>query len=150
MNNPWIVMSAAAGFVLALVGVGFAATGGGGRAPEVAALLEVRQEVPKPKAAAGAGLFTARLRGSKLTWRMTFTKLTGPANRGAHIHIAPRGKANPKPAVALCGSCKPGQRGTVRVTAGVVKAIRSGRAYVNVHTEKNGAGEIRGQLAIVG
>ncbi len=148
MNKPWIVMTAAAGFLLALAGVGFAATGGS--APQVGALLEARQEVPKPKAAAGAGLFTANLRGSKLTWRMTFTKLTGPANGGAHIHIAPRGKANPKPAVALCGPCRAGQRGTATVTAAVVKAIRSGRAYVNVHIEKNPAGEIRGQLAIVG
>ena len=105
--------------------------------------------MPKPEAKGGVGLFTGSLSGTKLRWRLTFTKLTGPASGGGHIHIAPRGKANPQPAVALCGPCRPGQRGTATVTAAVVKAIRSGRAYVNVHTEKNPAGEIRGQLAIV-
>ncbi len=28
----------------------------------------------------------------------------------------------------------------------VIAAMESGNAYVNVHTEKNGAGEIRGQV----
>jgi hypothetical protein len=48
--------------------------------------------------------------------------------------------------VALCGPCRNGQRGTATISHAQLRTIRAGRAYVNVHTRKNGAGEIRGQL----
>ena len=48
--------------------------------------------------------------------------------------------------VALCGPCKNGKRGTATITHAQLKTIESGRAYVNVHTKKNAAGEIRGQI----
>ena len=48
--------------------------------------------------------------------------------------------------VALCGPCRNGQRGTAMISHAQLRTIRAGRAYVNVHTRKNGAGEIRGQL----
>ena len=37
-------------------------------------------------------------------------------------------------------------RGTVTVEPSVVEAIRSGNAYVNVHTKADPRGELRGQL----
>jgi CHRD domain len=36
--------------------------------------------------------------------------------------------------------------GTATVPASVLRKIKAGGAYVNVHTAKNKAGEIRGQL----
>jgi hypothetical protein len=39
--------------------------------------------------------------------------------------------------------------GTARMTAKVVRAIRSGAAYVEVDTKKNPNGEIRGQLRLL-
>jgi hypothetical protein len=110
------------------------------------AKLDVRQSVPKPKASSGTGAFTATMKSRKLTWRLTFSKLTGPAV-AAHIHLALRGKANPKPAVSLCGPCRTGQRGTAVVSEAVERKLESRGAYVNVHTKKNPAGEIRGQIA---
>jgi hypothetical protein len=35
------------------------------------------------------------------------------------------------------------------VSQSVLDALESGRTYVNVHTRKNAAGEIRGQIAAV-
>jgi CHRD domain len=112
----------------------------------VSATLNTGQELPKPKGTrGGSGKFTGTLNGRRLSWRLTFSKLTGPA-QAAHIHLAPRGKANPAPAVGLCGPCRSGQTGTATITDKVERALKRGTAYVNVHTARNAAGEIRGQL----
>ena len=114
------------------------------------AALAPGKEVPKPagvKAGAG-GVFAAGLTrkaaGGTLAWRLTFHGLTGKAI-AAHIHRGKAGKAGPI-AVALCGPCRSGQRGTAKVNARTVTALLGGLAYVNVHTQKNAAGEIRGQV----
>lgn len=113
--------------------------------------LKARFEVPKPKGVPGGatGLFTGKAvelsddRG-RLTWRLTFSKLSGRA-AAAHIHTGRVGKAGGV-MVALCGPCKNGQRGSSPISHVQIRAIRAGRTYVNIHTAKNGAGEIRGQV----
>src|SRR5439155_20348231 len=50
-------------------------------------------------------------------------------------------------ALPLCGPGPSGATGTANVPATVLDAIHSDRAYVNVHTKTNPAGEIRGQLS---
>ncbi len=52
--------------------------------------------------------------------------------------------------VPLCGPCKSGQTGKATISGAVIKALESGKAYVNVHTAKNAAGEIRGQVKVSG
>ena len=124
--------------------------GSGSRPPaaasvKLAAKLTARAEKPKPKGAlVASGQFRATLSGSSLTWRLTFSKLTGRA-LAAHVHLGRPGVAGPV-AVPLCGPCVTGAHGTARVTVRVRAALLSGGAYVNVHTVKNKAGEIRGQL----
>jgi len=112
--------------------------------------LRAAQERPKPKGnvrrARGAFTVTITKQGSSavLAWRLTFSRLTGKAF-AAHIHSGARGKAGPV-ILPLCTPCKSGARGRVTVDASVLNALQSGRTYVNVHTTKNPAGEIRGQL----
>jgi len=96
-------------------------------------------------AARGAGIFTATLNGSTLTWRLTFSRLSGRA-LAAHIHLGSQGTAGPV-AVPLCGPCLSGVHRPVKVTPKVRSALLAGTAYVNIHTAKNPAGEIRGQIA---
>ena len=79
--------------------------------------------------------------------RLRFSGLTGRAS-AAHIHIGQRGKAG-LVAVPLCGPCRNGARGTANLTAAALAALENGRAYVNIHTKKNLAGEIRGQIRAV-
>jgi Cu/Zn superoxide dismutase len=134
----------AAAATLTAAAIAFAATGAA--TATLRAKLDTRQSVPKPKGSTGAGTFTATMKSRKLTWKLTFSKLTAPAV-AAHIHVAPRGKANPKPAVSLCGPCRSGQTGTAVVSEAVERKIESGGTYVNVHTKRNPAGEIRGQIA---
>jgi hypothetical protein len=115
----------------------------------VAAKLTVKSEVPAAKGGKGSGAFTGRLNGSKLTWKLTWGTLSGPAN-AAHIHMGKAGKAG-NVVVPLCAgaTCKSGVHGTVMLKAAVLKALKSGGTYVNVHTAKNPAGEIRGQIAVM-
>lgn len=118
----------------------------------VKATLTARAEVPKPTGVprGAVGSFTARaveVQGgarARLTWRLTFRRLSGRA-AAAHIHAGRAGKAGGV-LVALCGPCRSGQRGTAMITRAQLRAIRAGRTYVNVHTARNQAGEIRGQL----
>jgi hypothetical protein len=112
--------------------------------------LGSRQEVPKPKGtvrrSTGSFIATVATEGTTgaVTWRLTFARLTGPAV-AAHIHIGRAGRAGPV-AVALCGPCRNGQRGSAVLNAATLAALEAGRGYVNIHTRRNPAGEIRGQL----
>jgi hypothetical protein len=113
---------------------------------KLTAFLTVNQALPAPKGARGSGTFTATVTGTTIKWRMTFKGMTGAVG-AAHIHAALAGKANPAPAVPLCGPCTSGQSGTATASAAVLKQILGGGTYVNLHTAANAAGEIRGQIA---
>ena len=137
---PVVAVAAAALFV---TGLGLGASGTS--STKLTAKLVPRGEVPPSKGAAGAtGLFTATLTGRSLTWRLTFSHLTGRA-LAAHIHVGKAGVAGPV-VVPLCGPCVSGVHRHVTVTAKVRTALLARGAYVNVHTAKNPGGEIRGQV----
>jgi hypothetical protein len=113
--------------------------------------LRAGQERPRPKGNVrrAQGTFTATVTKSGtsavIAWRLTFSKLTGRA-AAAHIHRGARGKSGPV-IVALCAPCKNGARGRATVSASVLNTLELGRGYVNIHTGKNPAGEVRGQIA---
>jgi Cu/Zn superoxide dismutase len=115
--------------------------------------LRASQERPKPKGkvkrAQGTFIATVTKAGSTATvsWRLTFSRLTGRAV-AAHIHNGVRGRSGPV-IVPLCSPCRSGVAGTRTVNASVLAALEAGRAYVNVHTKRNPAGEIRGQIPAV-
>ena len=119
----------------------------------VSTRLTSRQEVPKPKGNVkrATGSFTATVAklgtGGTVAWRLRFSRLTGRAI-AAHIHVGRVGRAGPV-AVALCGPCRNGQRGTADLTPATLAALQAGRGYVNIHTPKNPGGEIRGQIRAV-
>ena len=128
--------------------IGAAAAGAPGNSYFVSANLNAASEVPRPNAPAAArGSYHAILDGTALTWRVSFRGLSGRVLQ-AHIHIGRRGVAGPV-AVPLCGPCPSGLVGRARLSSSVVAAIRSGRAYVNLHTARNPSGEVRGQLRAV-
>jgi len=115
------------------------------------AKLGPRAEVPKPNAPAkSAGSFSATVKdnGSKASvrWTLTFGRLSGKAV-AAHIHIGRPGVAGPV-VLPLCGPCKTGANGRGTLTHDQAEMLEDGRAYVNVHTQRNPNGEIRGQLRL--
>ena len=116
------------------------------------ATMTPKQEVPKPKASAKAGCsFTATVTeiGAKrsIRWTLTFHNLSGKAV-AAHIHLGKPGTSGGV-ILALCGPCKTGATGKTATTTAVGDALEKGTAYVNVHTAKNAAGEIRGAAKLV-
>jgi hypothetical protein len=117
---------------------------------KIAVTLNTKQEVPKAKGTTTAtGSFTGTLKvvtasNSTLTFKLTYTKLTGPGF-AAHVHLGAVGKSG-RVVVPLCGPCTSGAHGIKKVPAAAAQAMILGTAYVNVHTKKNPAGEIRGQF----
>ena len=118
------------------------------------AALSTGQEVPAQavRVTAAHGLFKATLTGTTLKWTLTYAKLSGPAT-AAHIHMAAKGKAGAIvvplcPAPSPCGTkTSDTVTGTSTISSAVIDAFKKHDLYVNVHTAKNPAGEIRGQLA---
>ena len=114
------------------------------------AAIDAKAEVPAPKGtssrAGGAFALWLTHQGTKYTasWKLVYGSLTGKAV-AAHIHKGKPGTAGPV-LVPLCGPCKSGQTGTASISAATLAAIKTGAAYVNVHTAKNPGGEVRGQI----
>ena len=115
-----------------------------------ATTLGTGQEVPKPKGVkpGATGTFTVAVteKGAAYSgkYTLTFRNLTGRA-MAAHIHRGKVGKTGPV-VLALCGPCTSGRTANARVSKTVLAAMKAGSAYVNVHTARNAAGEIRGQV----
>ncbi len=146
MTRRLLIGSVAAAGAAGLFVAGLGLASVGSKATSLRAKLDARHEVPAqvvrtPKA---TGLFTATLTGTALSWRLSFSRLSGPAV-AAHVHLAKPGAAGPV-AVPLCGPCASSVRGKATVTRKAANALLDGAAYVNVHTKKNPAGEIRGQV----
>ena len=116
------------------------------------ATLNVKSEVPTPDAPAkAAGNFSATVTerngaSDTIRWTLTFRRLSGKA-AAAHIHRAAPGVAGPV-VLTLCSPCRNGQNGRMPIPDELADALATGANgyYVNVHTAKNAAGEIRGQL----
>lgn len=140
-----VIILAALALAAALAAGGLAAVRKEGTY-KLSAKLTAAREVPKPKGvpAAAKGTFTGTLKGKKLTFKLTFAHLSGKA-LAAHIHKGKAGVSGPV-LVTLCGPCKSPVTKTVTVTSAQRDVIEHKATYVNVHTPKNGGGEIRGQI----
>ena len=110
-----------------------------------AALNGASETPPNTSPATGNVKATYDTGTKKLSWTADYAGLTGPAT-AAHFHgPAPVGK----PAdvlVPLKGSLESPLTGSATLTEPQAKALTDGMMYLNVHTAKNKAGEIRGQL----
>jgi hypothetical protein len=131
-------------------------------------------EVPSVSST-GEGEFQATWDDSALEFRLTYSGLEGNVTQ-AHIHFAQK-DVNGGITVFLCSNLDNGPVGTppcpqsgevtgVRMAgdmtggaeaqgiaagefAELLEAIQAGKTYANVHTEKHGGGELRGQLRII-
>jgi hypothetical protein len=119
--------------------------------PSMAAMMNFKAnmsgktEVP-PNTTAGTGTVTATYDtdSKKLTWKGTYSGLTGPAT-AAHFHGPAAAGKNAGVMIPIAPATSP-LEGSATLNDAQAKALMDGDMYVNVHTAANKGGEIRGQL----
>jgi hypothetical protein len=165
MRKP--IFIAPAVLLLLVVALSASALANGDGNHSFGARLRGYEETPAINSA-GTGQFSASVNssGTTITYRLSYSGLSGPA-AVAHIHFGQRGVAGGVVAFLCGGGNKPAcpASGTVTGTivssdiiavpaqgiapgdlAGVLKAMRAGLTYANVHTANFPNGEIRGQI----
>jgi CHRD domain len=153
------LMRAMAAVALLGLTIGVAFAGAAGSKNEFTAKLNGPTERPKTTSkATGTATFHISSTGKSISYTLNAKGLTGPVV-ASHIHFGKPGKAGPV-IIPICpGACKLPKHGTLTATrfqkdaadkvntfAQAIAAIRAGNTYVNIHTAKFPAGEIRGQL----
>ena len=110
------------------------------------ATLDGKSEVP---ATTSAGTGTADIdydpATKKLSWKLTYTGLSGPAT-AAHFHGPAEVGKNAGVEVAIPGATSSPAEGSATLTDAQAADLTAGKLYVNVHTAANPTGEIRGQV----
>ena len=111
------------------------------------ATLTGAAEVP-PTTSTGTGTLEASLNKdtSVLTWKISYSGLTGPAT-AAHFHGPAMAGANAGVVLPFASATSPIE-GTATLTAAQVADLTAGKWYANVHTAANKGGEIRGQVMV--
>ena len=137
-NTRTMLATLALGATIAFAGPAFA--------DKMKATLNGKSEVP-PNTSAGTG--TADIdydaASKKLTWRVTYSGLSGPAT-AAHFHGPAEPGKNAGVAVAIPNATSSPAEGSATLTDAQAADLTAGKYYVNVHTAANPGGEIRGQV----
>lgn len=139
----YFVGGAAAAMLSASTSPGYAA------AVEFKAVLKGADEVP-PNTTTGTGTLTATFDPSTkvLAWKGSFSGLTGAAT-AAHFHGPAEPGKNAGVAVFISKKDTPFTspfEGAATLTDAQAADLMAGRWYVNIHTDANKGGELRGQL----
>lgn len=113
------------------------------------ARLTGASEVPAVMSA-GSGMLEAKLATASnvLTWKLTYSGLSGPAT-AAHFHGPAMAGQNAGVVLPITGATSSPASGTATLTPAQVADLGSGKWYVNVHTAANPGGEIRGQVMML-
>ena len=142
---------------------------------KISEFLTGYEETPSAVSTTGNGTFTARISNdeSRIDWELSYDDLEGTVQQ-SHIHFGQKGVTGPI-SVFLCTNLGNGPAetqacptppatisGTIRaadvtngaadkgISAGeleeLIRAIRAGATYVNVHSSRWTAGEIRSQI----
>jgi hypothetical protein len=138
MLKKTALASLALGAAVAFAGPAFA--------EKMKATLDGKSEVP---ANASAGTGTADIdydpATKKLSWKLTYSGLSGPAT-AAHFHGPAAAGANAGVAVAIPNATSSPVEGSATLTDAQAADLVAGKYYVNIHTAANPGGEIRGQV----
>ena len=137
-NTRTMLAMLALGATVAFAGPAFA--------EKMKATLDGKSEVP---ANASVGTGTADIdydaATKKLTWKLTYSGLSGPAT-AAHFHGPAEAGKNGGVAVAIPNAGTSPAEGSATLTDAQAADLVAGKLYVNVHTAANPGGEIRGQV----
>jgi CHRD domain len=108
--------------------------------------LKSADEVP-PNASSGSGTadVTYDTQTKKLSWKVSYSGLTGPAT-AAHFHGPAEPGKNAGVMIPIQNIGTSPAEGSATLTDAQAADLMGGRFYVNVHTAANPGGEIRGQV----
>jgi CHRD domain-containing protein len=125
--------------------VAFLLVGGGAQAEQMKFKADLA--APSGIASQSKGTATASLDTATqvLTWTVDYSGLSGPAT-AAHIHGPADPGANAGIVVPFTGNLASPIKGSATLTDAQIAQLEAGKWYVNIHTDANKGGEIRGQL----
>ena len=119
-----------------------------GDATHIATLIGAEEVPPVETTGTGTAWIVFDQATNTLAWTIEFDGLTG-AGTAAHFHGPAATGENADPVLPL-GEGDPGvpnpMEGTATLTAEQAEQLIGGFWYVNIHTEANPGGEIRGQV----
>ena len=143
MSNTRIMLTTLAlGATITFAGPAFA--------EKMKATLDGKSEVPpNTSAAKGTADIDYDAASKKLTWKLTYSGLSGPAT-AAHFHGPAEVGKNASVAVPITNAGSSPVEGSATLTDAQAADMMAGRCYVNVHTAANPGGEIRGQVTKAG
>jgi hypothetical protein len=146
MNRHIVLRAALAGGIAALVLAGCGQMRPSQKVDIYEARLAGTQEVP-PVNTAGSGTAEIQINTNTnvLTWKVTYSGLSGTAT-GAHIHGPAGPGQNAGVLVPFTNVAAQPITGQATITPTQYGDLAAGLWYVNVHTAANPGGEIRGQL----
>ena len=139
MSKTRIMLATLAlGATIALTGSAFA--------EKMKVTLDSKSEVP-PNTSAGTGTADVDYDAAskKLTWKLTYSGLSGPAT-GAHFHGPAEAGKNAGVKVPIPNATSSPAEGSAILTDEQAADLTAGKYYINVHTAANPGGEIRGQV----
>src|SRR6202049_1646873 len=138
MKTKTMLAMLALGATVAFAGPAFA--------EKMKATLDGKSEGPaNASAATGTADIDFDAATKKLTWTLTYSRLSGPA-AAAHFHGPAEAGKNAGVAVAIPNASSSPAEGSATLTDAQAADLMAGKYYVNVHTAANPGGEIRGQV----
>jgi hypothetical protein len=115
-------------------------------ADKMKATLDGKSEVPaNASTATGTADLDYDPASKKLSWKVTYTGLSGPAT-AAHFHGPAEAGKNAGVAVAIPNATSSPVEGSATLTDAQAADLVAGKYYINIHTAANPGGEIRGQV----
>ena len=109
--------------------------------------LQPSSEVP-PTTSKGWGVVKVTLDTSSkvLKWTGSYQGLTGPATMALHGPAPVGQNADVQVRLGISRALRGSLEGQTTLSDAQINELETGKWYVNVHTEQNPGGEIRGQL----
>lgn len=138
MSNKIMLATLALGATIAFAGPAFA--------EKMKATLDGKAEVPpNTSAATGTADLDYDAASKKLSWKVTYSGLSGPAT-AAHFHGPAAAGANAGVKVPIANPTTSPVEGSATLNDEQAADLMAGKYYVNIHTAANPGGEIRGQV----
>ncbi len=122
------------------------ALAGPASADKMKATLDGKSEVPaNTSAATGSADIDYDAASKKLSWKLTYSGLSGPTT-AAHFHGPAEPGKNAGVMIPITNATSSPADGSATLTEAQATELMAGKMYINVHTAANPGGEIRGQV----